>query len=287
MSRKLIAILLSLVAAAAAGAIVLMVQEPVPGPAARPAVDAEDYFDRSAGTEERIRALENAVATERNARQLLEEELQMLYVEIETLTVQLEAGPQELTDEQQFARLEAEANRTRMEERRRQREMNANERRLSYLIESGFSPDRAEWIVKRESELWMETMQAQYEASAAGEPMERGDMRYDAQSRLREEIGDDEYEQYLQALGRSTEIAITSVFESSPAQRAGLQPGDQILNYNGTRVFDIGELNRYTMASEPGSTVVVDIVRDGVPMQVVLPSGPIGVMISGRDGRRR
>jgi S1-C subfamily serine protease len=105
------------------------------------------------------------------------------------------------------------------------------------------------------------------------------------QSMLRAEIGDAEYEQYRQANGWPTVVEVAAILESSPAQQAGLQAGDQIVSYNGTRVFDIGELNRFTMGSDPGGTVVVDIVRDGIPMQVVLPSGPIGVTVGGRRGR--
>ena len=62
------------------------------------------------------------------------------------------------------------------------------------------------------------------------------------------------------------------------------QPGDQIVSYDGERVFSTSDLMQRTMA--PGSgDVVVDVVRDGVQMQVVLPRGPIGVE-SGRIRRR-
>ena len=71
---------------------------------------------------------------------------------------------------------------------------------------------------------------------------------------------------------------------SSPAERAGLQPGDQIVGYDGDRVFSTSDLMQRTMS--PGSgDVVVDVVRDGVQMQVVLPRGPIGVE-TGRFRRR-
>jgi hypothetical protein len=40
------------------------------------------------------------------------------------------------------------------------------------------------------------------------------------------------------------------------------------------------------MLGEPGESVVVDITRDGIPMQLVLPRGPIGVS-TGRLGGRR
>ena len=71
MNKNVLAITLGLLAAFAALAIVLFAREPQPlatGPA--------DYFDQSAATEDRIRALEAAVAQERDARLLLEEELQ-------------------------------------------------------------------------------------------------------------------------------------------------------------------------------------------------------------------
>jgi len=103
---------------------------------------------------------------------------------------------------------------------------------------------------------------------------------------LRAELGDTEYEQYLAANGRPTAVRITSVIESSPGQVAGLQSGDQITGYGGLRVFNTMELTRQTMQGELGGSVVVDIVRDGAPMQIVLPRGPIGVT-TGRDYRRR
>ena len=99
-------------------------------------------------------------------------------------------------------------------------------------------------------------------------------------------MGDTEYESYLRANGRQTSISIATVLESSPGQRAGLQPGDQIVSYGGTRVFDVSDLNRQTMLGEPGESVVVDFMRDGVLMQVVMPRGPVGVSTSRCPGRR-
>ncbi|MDH3266086.1 MAG: hypothetical protein OEM25_03885, partial [Gammaproteobacteria bacterium] len=60
---------------------------------------AGQYFDQSAALDERVNALEAAVAEERNARQLLEEELQILYAEIESLSEQREQqGEQRAAD---------------------------------------------------------------------------------------------------------------------------------------------------------------------------------------------
>ena len=74
---KAISLVLAVVLAVGLAAAAFTLKEP------HPAVIGEtgpgDYFDESAAIEDRIRALEQAVAEERDARQLLEEELQVLY----------------------------------------------------------------------------------------------------------------------------------------------------------------------------------------------------------------
>lgn len=279
MNKVLIAVAISLLAGFALGAYLIGATQPEPRAAESAA--AGKYFDQSAATEDRIRALEAAVAEERNARQLLEEELLALYGEMERLS----ATPIEIAEEPAAV---ATRERQAMEERRRRMRMrNSPDGRLSALVDGGFAPDRAEWIVKRESELQMELMQAQYDARLGDVPMESLVARLGPEAALRAEIGDTEYEQYLQATGRPTSVEVGNVLESSPGQRAGLQAGDQIVGYGGERIFSYWELAERTARGEPGQTVVVDIVRDGVPMQVVLPRGPIGISNSrGGWGRR-
>ncbi len=67
------------------------------------------------------------------------------------------------------------------------------------------------------------------------------------------------------------------MLESSPGQRAGLQRGDAIVRYDGQRVFTYGDLNAGQLQGMPGESVVIDILRDGMPMQLVMPRGPIGI----------
>jgi len=83
---------------------------------------------------------------------------------------------------------------------------------------------------------------------------------------------------YLEGSNRQTSVAVSNVLASSPGARAGLQPGDQIVAYDGRRVFSSGDLVQQTMAGGEGN-VVVDLTRNGVPLQLVLPRGPIGVEI--------
>jgi len=276
MNSKVIVIAISLVAVVAAAVVVFLVREPLPNESAT--AIPSNYFDQSAATEDRVFALEAAVAQERNARLLLEEELQALYYELD----ELRSGPDEATEERDAA---AELQREAMRERAdRFRAGDTTQGRADMLIKAGFSPDRAEWIMQRESELQMDSMQAMFDARQSGERPDRS--RLDPDQALRAELGDVEYEQYLEANGRSTAVAVGSVLESSPGQRAGLQSGDQIVGYNGQRVFSYGELSEQTMSATPGRAVVVDIVRDGVPMQVVVDAGPIGISNRGIRGRR-
>ncbi len=278
MNKIAIAIGISLFAGFALGAYMIGAREPA-GSAPAPA-GASSYFDQSAAIDERVRALESAVAEERNARQLLEEELLALYAEIDAL------GDASEDDAELLVAPAQDVQSVRQQRAAMLRERNSPEGRTQRLVEAGFSADRADWITRREAELQMEAMQAVFEARRSGEPVNRFNPAFNAERALRTEIGDVEYEMYLEANGRSTAVLIGNVIESSPGQRAGLLAGDQIVAYDGTRVFNTWELNQQTMQGEPGQSVVVDIVRNDMPMQVVLPRGPIGVSTGRSRGRR-
>ena len=238
-----------------------------------PGFDSADYFDTSAATEDRIRALEIAVAQERDARQLLEEELRVLYAEIDELGDARDA--EKALDES--TAVETQAERLAFEARRQTRRDRSPEGRRTALVNQGFAPDRAEWIIQREAQLQVQAMQARFDARRSGEPFDPFDIGLNPDLSLRAELGDIEYGQYLTANGRPTAVQVGSVIESSPGQLAGLQSGDQITGYDGQRIFSTMELTQQTMQGEPGESVVADIVRDGAPMQIVLPRGPIGV----------
>jgi predicted metalloprotease with PDZ domain len=275
MKKSYIAIAVSLAAGVAAAAIVLNASDSEPTVA--PSAASATYFDKSAATEERLRALEAAVSEERQARQLLEDELLVLYGEIE----RLEESRAEL-DESREARGRSDSEAVaRIQQYRGQR--STTDRREA-MIESGLSPDRADWILQRESEMRFESMQARFDARNSDEPRDPFDPSLNPEAMLRAEIGDAEYEMYLQANGRPTSVGITSIMASSPGQQAGLQVGDEIVGYDGQRIFSTSELMQRTMAGGEGN-VVVDVVRDGAPMQVVLPRGPIGVEIGRFRGR--
>jgi hypothetical protein len=237
--------------------------EPMAGSVAGPST-----FDATLPLEERIQALEQAVSDERYARQLLQDELFVLTSEIEALTAPRAADAGEGRSGT-FERIEAEPEEP-------QRGRGAGDR-VTRLVDAGFAPGQAEWIVQRESQLQMESLQARYEAERSGDAMNFFQSRNSAGEALRNELGDAEYERYLGASGRPTSISVSTVLDSSPAERAGLLPGDEIVSYDGKRIFSMSDLTRQTLEGEPGEQVIVDIQRDGVSMQVVMPRGPIGI----------
>lgn len=283
MRKTYIAVAVSLAAGFATAAIVLRSND------AQPDVDSivtGDYFDQSAETSERIRALELAVAEERNARQLIEEELMALFDEIDSLR---DAAEQQADPEGQQDVAAAglpDAARDEVRSRFRSRNIRSSEEaRTAALLDAGFSLDRADWIMRREDELRLEALQARFEAQRSGDMQAMFNANNSSESRLREELGDTDYEQYLDAYDRPTSVIVSSILDSSPGQRAGLQAGDQIVSYDGQRVFSYSDLNNQQLQGNAGESVVVDLVRDGAPMQIVLPRGPIGIQ-AGRFNRR-
>jgi len=273
-----IAIAVSLVTGFSAAAIMLWPTQPQSIPVS--SVDAGAYFDQSAATEQRIRALEAAVAEERNARQLLEEELLVLFAEIDSLReepVQQDVREAVVAESRDAARAEFI--------RERRGTPRSAESRAMALTAAGFSSDRAAWILQREDELRVEAMQARFEAQRAGDMQAMFAANDLSESMLRAELGDLEYEQYLAAYSRPTTVAVGSVLESSPGQVAGLQVGDRIVRYDGQRVFSYADINEQQLKGEAGESVVVDILRDEIPMQIVMPRGPIGIQAGRFRGR--
>ncbi len=238
------------------------------------AIEAASSFDTGLPVEERIAALERAVSDERFARQLLQEEVFYLTAELEQITRTNDVELAEEISAQEAAAESGESRRSRREERRYR---NSLEGRIERLIEAGFLPSQASMIARRESELQMQSLQTRYEAERSGDPVDFWRNRNSSSVTLRQELGDADFERYLIANNRSTSITVSSVIESSPAQSAGLQPGDEIVRYDGERVFNMTDLTRQTMDGTAGQNVIVDIMRNGNPMQIVMPRGPVGI----------
>lgn len=273
--RTLIAVILSLAAGFAAGAWMTMDAPPAGEEAGTP-----EGFDVAAPLEERIAALERAVAGERDARLVLEEQLHGLYAELERFDSPEMAELLRTLAENSQAREQARAQQAGRGERgARMRDW--QDMRAERLVAGGFTEERAKQILEFEDEMRMAALQAEYEARRNGEAFNPWDRASEYQASLRERLGDAEFEKYLTAQGSQASVTVREVIGSSPANRAGLRPGDRILSYDGKRVFGMNDLKSMAFSGDPGEDVIVDIERNGQRVQLVLPRGPLGITGSG------
>lgn len=158
-----------------------------------------------------------------------------------------------------------------------------NQRAVDRLQAAGYPPDRIEWLRARSEELQRQRRLAEAEQRAKGLPVDPvKEMAYvfDKDIELRYEIGDAEYERYLRALGKPTNVQVAEVLPESIAESAGIRTGDVILDYDNKRLFNLGELNGLAIGKD-GSPATITVSRDGAILKVVVPGGIIGV----RSGR--
>jgi hypothetical protein len=212
---------------------------------------------------QRLRDLERELTAERQENQALHDELQHLSVELENRGNP--AANDTIVDSWFGATWAALA----------ENEYPVDRRQL--LLNGGFDEARADWLVARESELQMAAIEDEYSDPESSGAMDVLTARLAGRESLRHEIGDYEYEQYLGATGQSTAIAITQVLPESAALTAGLEPGDDIVEYDGQRVFNMIELADRARRGKQGEAVIVNIERNGLPMQIVVPRGPLGI----------
>jgi len=276
MNRIAIAAVVSLLAGLAAGAWIAGDRSSVTDPEPRAVTE---LLDSDAAPEERLQRLEQIIAEERGARIALEDTIAMLFEELE----RIEGAGDRAATARQAEREQQRAARSSDPGRPGGMEwlLNYQERRVTRMIEGGFSEDEARRALQQESEASFKAMQAAWESERNGESISPLGPTTSPQSILREEMGDDAFERYLEVQGQPTAVRITQVLSGSPGKDIGLLPGDELVSYDGRRLFDVGDLRHQTMQGEPGQDVVIEVVRDGVTMQLTVPRGPIGVTGSG------
>ncbi|MHB1083653.1 MAG: DegQ family serine endoprotease [Thiobacillus sp.] len=88
-------------------------------------------------------------------------------------------------------------------------------------------------------------------------------------------------------LDRPRGALVSQVQEGSPAQKAGFQPSDVILTFNGKIVENSGDLPRMVGMDKPGTKIPAEIWRKGKTQQlsVVLGELPTESRASGKDSK--
>jgi hypothetical protein len=247
-----------------------------------PTPDSRD----SRTTEQRLDALEAELAVETRRRSEIEAELALLNERIAPVALGDEPTGADSRDSYQIqyeTAEEAAVSQAPVPPPGRRRPPGAldDNELVERFIAAGLTPQRAQWIVARTQELRMQALQEQYDAAREGRSMNPA--LFERATALREELGDADYERYLQALDVPTSVYVRDVLATSPGAKAGIKAGDQVVSFDGERVFDMSDINRLVLEGEPGQMVAVDVMRDGQLVQLYVPRGPIGIT-GGRVG---
>ena len=110
---------------------------------------------------------------------------------------------------------------------------------------------------------------------------ERRDALLPSRVNIREELGEQAWENYLLATGRNNRVRVDSVIRDSAAHSAGIEVGDLLLEYAGEAIFSIRELQQATRAGERGEPVSVRLGRGTNIVDTSVVRGPLGVTLSG------
>ena len=74
-------------------------------------------------------------------------------------------------------------------------------------------------------------------------------------------------------LPKAAGAAVSSVESDGPADKAGVQPGDVIIKYDGKPVDSSADLRRMVAATTPGTKVATTVWRDGAPRDLTVTVG--------------
>ena len=93
-------------------------------------------------------------------------------------------------------------------------------------------------------------------------------------------VARDDYETL--GLADASGALVQSVNPGGPADQAGVQPGDVIVAYDGEPVEDTRDVQSRVVATPPGTTVPLDVVRDGGPLTLDVTIGELDLEAEGR-----
>jgi C-terminal processing protease CtpA/Prc len=152
------------------------------------------------------------------------------------------------------------------------------------LVKAGIDPELAADIVRRRNEIDMKLLELR---DRAAREAYIGTERYAEELEalreqnipLRDEIGEEYYDSYLFASGRTNRVRIASVMIGSPAETSGMLDGDMIISYDNRRMFNWNELQEATSLGERGEYVNVTVLRNGELVNLWMPRGPLGVRL--------
>ena len=155
---------------------------------------------------------------------------------------------------------------------------------LENLIRGGIDSTIAEDIVRRKNSIELKRLELQDRAKRDNylDTQRYFDELDDINKQvinLREELGDERYDEYLYTSKQNNRIKIASVMLGSSAEQSGIQKGDVVLSYDNKRMFTWQELKDATTEGQLGEFVSISIVRNGGIYSFTVPRGPLGTQL--------
>jgi C-terminal processing protease CtpA/Prc len=155
---------------------------------------------------------------------------------------------------------------------------------MDSLLRGGIEPSIAEDIVRRKNSIELKRLELQDRATRENylNTPRYFDELEDINSKdasLREELGDERYDEYLFNSKQNNRILITSVMLGSTAEQAGIQTKDVVLSYDNKKMYTWQELKDATTEGQLGEYVSISIYRNGDIFSFSVPRGPLGVQL--------
>jgi C-terminal processing protease CtpA/Prc len=157
--------------------------------------------------------------------------------------------------------------------------------RETQLVAAGLEPQQAKSITQFLGDIEMERLYLHDQATREGwlgTPRYRQEIMalVGREEELRLELGDTDYDLYLNGTGQPNRVIIQSLIEGSPAQKAGIQSKDIAYSYAGNRLYTIRDLVTATTEGRANESVLLEVIRDGNIYEFYLPRGPLGVRVT-------
>ena len=153
---------------------------------------------------------------------------------------------------------------------------------LDALLDAGIDAGTATWLQEQIDSVEMDELWLNDRASREGW---RRSGRYLKEKRairarlaaLRDELNnDDTWDRLLYATNRNNRVILQHVMRNSPAEQYGLQDGDYVISYDSQRIFTSQELVKAISGGQTGTTILLEVERDGQRLSFSLPNGPLG-----------
>ncbi len=148
------------------------------------------------------------------------------------------------------------------------------------LEAAGWTVDRIERIRRRWERYAMEKLQIENERARKVPGWKQlGKRSFQVEVDARRDLGDEDYEGMRFAAGEPTRVVLTELLETSPAAEAGLLAGDEVISYEGQRVFTAKALKFLTQQGLSGAPAEIRVLRAGAEHRFFVPRGPLGTRL--------